>query len=375
MAGIYIHIPFCKKACTYCNFHFSTSLSQKAALLNAIHKEIIITANAANNKKIETIYIGGGTPSLLSIEEIGRVIHHLKNHFALLPGAEVTLEANPDDINKDILKKWQNAGINRLSVGIQTFKEEELLWMNRAHNTQQAIQSIDAIIQSGFTNFSVDLIYGSPLLNNEEFQKNVQYVIDKKIPHLSAYALTVEPKTKLHHLIQSKKTSPVDEERQAEQFDILVNMLQTAGYEQYEISNFAKPGFHSKHNSSYWEGKPYFGFGPAAHSYDGNNIRRWNIANNAKYIESIEGNIIPFEEERLTDVQLLNEFIMISLRTKEGIDLAKVKDKFGGDKAQVLLTSLAPYLKNNKIVLRENKAVLTHDGKFFADGIAADLFV
>jgi oxygen-independent coproporphyrinogen-3 oxidase len=350
-------------------------LSQKDAFINALQKEIKIAGNAAEaHKNIDTIYFGGGTPSLLSKLAIQEILNTIYEKFDVHAAAEITLEANPDDINKEILAQWQLMGINRLSLGVQSFNEAELQWMNRAHNAMQSIQSIDDILSAGFTNFSVDLIYGSPLLSNEDFIKNIDTVLSKNIPHLSAYALTVEPKTALFSLINKKKSAPVDEARQAEQFDMLVKMMEAAGYEQYEISNFAWPGFRSRHNSSYWQGKAYYGFGPAAHSFDGNNIRRWNIANNALYIKSIEEQIIPFEEEKLTLTQQLNERIMISLRTMEGLDLEKVKLDFGEKYAETILMNAQKYLQEIKLSHSNANLVLTKEGKFFADGVAADLF-
>jgi oxygen-independent coproporphyrinogen-3 oxidase len=350
-------------------------LSQKDAFINALQKEIKIAGNDAEaHKNIDTIYFGGGTPSLLSKLAIQDILNTIYENFDVHTAAEITLEANPDDINKEILAQWQLIGINRLSLGVQSFNEAELQWMNRAHNAMQSIQSIDDILSAGFTNFSVDLIYGSPLLSNEDFIKNIETVLSKNIPHLSAYALTVEPKTALFSLINKKKSAPVDEARQAEQFDMLVKMMEAAGYEQYEISNFARPGFRSRHNSSYWQGKAYYGFGPAAHSFDGNNIRRWNIANNALYIKSIEEQIIPFEEEKLTLTQQLNERIMISLRTMEGLDLEKVKLDFGEKYAETILINARKYLQEIKLSHSNAKLVLTKEGKFFADGVAADLF-
>ena len=375
MAGIYIHIPFCRQACTYCNFHFSTTIRQKKQFLDALKEEIVLTEKSNEAATlIETIYIGGGTPSLLSPDEIDEILQTLKQHFSINKNAEITLEANPDDISKEILQFWKQMGINRISLGVQSFNSAELLWMNRAHNAEQSLHSINEIIETGFTNFSVDLIYGSPLLSNDDFIKNVQTVLNKNIPHVSAYALTVEPKTALYTQISKKKLAPIDEIRQAEQFDILVTMMEAAGYEQYEISNFAKPGFRSKHNSSYWQGKAYYGFGPAAHSFDGNNIRRWNIANNALYIKSITQQIIPFEEEKLTITQQLNERIMVSLRTMEGLDLKKITIDFDKNYADQILTNAQSYLNNNKLVLTEGRLVLTKKGRFFADGIASDLF-
>ena len=373
MAGIYIHIPFCKQACSYCNFHFSTSLSQKDVFINALQKEIRITANAASaHKNIDTIYFGGGTPSILSKQAIQDILNTIYENFDVHKAAEITLEANPDDVNCSIVQDWLSIGINRLSLGIQSFNDAELTWMNRAHNALHALNSIDLIQQAGFTNFSVDLIYGSPLLSHEELQKNIQYVLQKNIPHIACYALTVEEKTLLYKQIHKKKSLPIDEKHQSEQFHIMVTMLEAAGYEQYEISNFAKPGYRSQHNSSYWKGIAYWGFGPSAHSFDGLASRRWNVANNALYIQSIENNLIPYEEEILTPTQQLNEQIMIGLRTMEGISLKKLEERFGIQ--QQLLAQAKTYIATGKIKLVDGHLMLSKEGKFFADGIAADLF-
>ncbi len=375
MAGIYIHIPFCKQACTYCNFHFSTTLHQKKLMLTAIEKEIFLTAKAAIVlPTIETIYFGGGTPSILLPAEIQHLLQTITGTFPTSDAAEITMESNPDDVSSLNLSEWKEMGINRLSLGVQSFNEAELRWMNRAHNATESLGSIDKIIAAGFENFSVDLIYGSPLLSNEDFRRNIEIVLSKNIPHVSAYALTVEPRTALDTFIKNKKSPPVDEALQAEQFEILVNTMTGAGYEQYEISNFAKPGFRSRHNSSYWQGKPYFGFGPSAHSYDGSNKRKWNIANNALYIKSLEQDTIPFEEEILTATQQLNERIMISLRTIEGVNYEGIALDFGEDKANIILQKATMYVQQNKLMQNGRNLRLTEKGKFFADGIAADLF-
>ena len=387
MAGIYIHIPFCKQACNYCNFHFSTSLKLKEDLIAALIMEISLAPNSSsqlmdfspftnieeNKEEIETIYLGGGTPSILDIKDIELLFNALHNKFTFSNNIEITLEANPDDINPQKLALWKEAGINRLSVGIQSFIEEELLWMNRAHTAKESLQCIDEIIAAGFTNFSVDLIYGSPLLSNEDWQKNVAIIIEKNIPHISCYALTVEPKTALDKMINQHKKAPVDAEKQAEQFLLLMDWMQQAGYEHYEISNFAKPGMRSKHNSSYWLGKNYYGFGPSAHAFDGKK-RQWNIANNALYIQSLKNGIIPFEEELLTLTQQLNEYIMISLRTMEGINLTIVKAKFGEEAYCKLQKESKKWELGGKLISKNEKLFLTNEGKLFADGIAADLF-
>jgi oxygen-independent coproporphyrinogen-3 oxidase len=382
LPGIYIHIPFCKQACNYCNFHFSTSLKQKESLIQALVKEIHLTVplpgEEGNNKEtIETLYFGGGTPSILSTAELQTIFDALHQRFVFAAGAEITLEANPDDINLSKLQDWKAIGINRLSVGIQSFLEEELQWMNRAHTAAESLRCIDTIIEAGFSNFSIDLIYGSPLLNDDAWKRNVQTVIEKNIPHISCYALTVEPKTALNKMIAAKQKAPVDAERQAQQFLLLMDWMKAAGYEHYEISNFARPGFRSKHNSSYWSGEKYYGFGPSAHSYfplGEPTSRRWNIANNALYIQSLQKNIIPFEEEQLTDTQQLNEYIMTALRTIEGIDTKYVSSKFGTGTSDRICKDSRKYESTGKLIIANDRIILTREGKLFADGIAADLF-
>ena len=353
-------------------------------MINAIVKEIKLSpclSVQGNSEpgKAQTLYFGGGTPSILGIDELKLIFETLKNHIGFLDDIEITLEANPDDITTLKLLQWKSMGINRLSIGIQSFMDEELKWMNRAHTSEESLHCIDLVRDAGFGNFSVDLIYGSPLLSNENWKRNVEIVIEKKIPHVSCYALTVEPKTALDKMIALKKKQPVDPGKQARQFLLLMDWMAKAGYEHYEISNFAKPGMRSKHNSSYWsqtpegQGKVYYGFGPSAHSYDGKS-RRWNISNNALYISSLEKNIIPFEEEVLTPVQQLNEYIMTSLRTIEGLDLNHVSTKFGEKFNIDLLDSCKKYIAANKLINRNSKLILTKEGKLFADGIAADLF-
>lgn len=373
MSGIYIHIPFCRQACHYCNFHFSTSLRQQEAMVHAISKEINLTPFINDPEFIETIYFGGGTPSLLSQDDISMLLHTIYEKFPVSEDAEITLEANPDDIHATALAGWKRSGINRLSIGIQSFLDEELQWMNRAHQASQAKDCISLAKSEGFCNFSADLIYGSPLLDDEQWKRNVEQMISLDVPHISCYALTVEPKTALDKMILQQKKAPVDPDRQAAQFLLLMQWLHEAGYEHYEISNFAKPGFRSKHNSSYWQGKHYYGFGPSAHSYDGQK-RKWNIANNALYIASIEKDKISFEEETLTITEQLNEYIMISLRTMEGILLEEINKRFGNDHAEKIKKKSIKYINSGKLENSDQKLVLTNEGKLLADGIAADLF-
>jgi oxygen-independent coproporphyrinogen-3 oxidase len=373
VAGIYLHIPFCRQACTYCNFHFSTSLRYKSELVAALCKEIELQKAYLGNAPISTIYFGGGTPSLLTIDEINTLLHHLHRHFCIAADAEITLEANPDNMSMGILKSWQQAGINRLSIGIQSFFEDELRWMNRAHNSDQAHRCIEETLAAGFSNFSIDLIYGSPLLNDEMWHQNVETALQYGVPHLSCYALTVEEKTPLHKHIGLKKSPDVDSNKQARQFLQLMQWLREAGYVHYEVSNFAKPSFRSKHNSAYWQGVPYLGLGPSAHSYNGA-ARQWNIANNQQYIQAIQSGVVPAEAETLTDTQKLNEYLMIRLRTREGVNLKHVEQAWGFEKVSAILKQAEPYLQGKQLHQCENCLQLTHEGMLLADGIAAHLF-
>jgi oxygen-independent coproporphyrinogen-3 oxidase len=374
MAGIYLHIPFCRQACHYCNFHFSTSLQGMNDFVPALLKEMEGRSDYLGDARIGTIYLGGGTPSLLGPAALNLVIERLKDLFVLEPDAEITLEANPDDMtDREKLKAWRSAGINRLSIGIQSFFDDDLRWMNRAHDASQAAESIRLAKEEGLDNISIDLIYGGPTLPDDRWEQNVARAIRLQIPHLSCYALTVEPRTPLDKLIRQHKRSEVSPDDQGRQLLLLMNWMEQAGYEHYEISNFALPGHRSRHNSAYWQGVPYLGLGPSAHSYDGRS-REWNIANNARYIAALAGGTLPVaEKEVLTPVQQLNEYIMISLRTMEGIDLSAVSRRFGAGPAEALLQRAQAHIRKGMIVKPEN-LVLTKEGKLFADGIAADLF-
>ena len=371
MAGIYIHIPFCKQACNYCNFHFSTQQKNVPAMVDAIISEMILRKNYLL-EKIATIYFGGGTPSVLQNSDIIKIIEAIKNNFEIDEQVEITLEANPDDIQEEKLQTWKSAGINRLSIGVQSFVAEDLLWMNRAHNNTMALQSLQWATKY-FSNISIDLIYGTPTLSDEQWLQNINQAIALQIPHLSCYALTVEPKTALHKLIEKKEVQDVDADKQARQFNILTKRLHQAGFEHYEISNFAKPNYRSKHNSSYWQGKHYLGLGPSAHSFNGVS-RQWNIANNALYLKSIEQKIIPYEIEILTATQQLNEYIMTSLRTIEGINLQKIQIDFGEIATTHLIQQATTAINAKHVCVENNFLRLTAAGKFLADGIAADLF-
>lgn len=371
MAGIYIHIPFCKQACNYCNFHFSTVHRQIPQMVKAIAKEAIKRKEYIT-ETVDTIYFGGGTPSILQIEDIVFLLNEIRNNYKVSSVAEITLEANPDDITEEKLLAWKAAGVNRFSLGIQSFIDAELQWMNRSHNAQQAKECIE-LIKQHFTNYSIDLIFGSQLLTNEQWQHNIKTALSFNPPHLSCYALTVEEKTVLGKTVEKKNIENIDNNKQAEQFEMLMQYLENAGYNHYEISNYAKPNFESKHNSSYWKGKHYLGLGPSAHSYNGVS-RSWNIANNAMYITGIENGTTILETEILSNVQQLNEYIMISLRTAAGISLSNVELQWGKSTLQKLLHQSNVWIHSKHLINDNNTIQLTSSGKLYADGIAADLF-
>jgi oxygen-independent coproporphyrinogen-3 oxidase len=373
LAGIYLHIPFCKQACTYCNFHFTTSLHHKGELVNAIIRELEMEKNYLEEEPLHTIYFGGGTPSLMSGSEVQRIMNSIHREFTVSSDVECTLEANPDDINPELLKSWKDAGINRLSIGVQTFFDDELRWMNRAHNAYQSLQCIELSQQHGFTKLSIDLIYGSPLLLHDRWNKNVSQAVSLGVPHLSCYALTVEEKTPLFKNIHLHTTPDVDSDHQASQFLMLMQWMREYGYEHYEVSNFAKPGFRSRHNSSYWKGEKYLGLGPSAHSYNGKE-RRWNISNNQQYIRSVRNGYTDRESEVLTPVQELNEYIMISLRTLEGLNLQNLERKWGKDKRNMAEKVLQNYQSRGLVISKNENAILTDEGILMADGIAGSLF-
>jgi oxygen-independent coproporphyrinogen-3 oxidase len=372
MAGIYIHIPFCKKACNYCNFHFSTNHQLINQVIDAIVHEIQLQKHYLS-EPIETLYLGGGTPSLLRKAALAKLFDAVKLHFTLLPDAEITLEANPDDIGNEQLLNWVELGVNRLSIGIQSFRNEDLQWMGRAHNADQALTCIGLAQAAGIQNISIDLIYGGPSLSNEDWIKNLQIAINTGVPHLSCYALTVEPKTALAHKINQQELPNVDAAQQATHFGILQEMTAAAGFEQYEISNFSLPGKRSIHNANYWLGQHYLGVGPAAHSFNGIS-RQWNISNNALYIQSLAQAVVPFEIEELTVVQQINEYIMTALRTIEGIDANRINAIAGNDIFEAILLDADHYIDEGLLTHKNGRLSLTPNGKFMADGIAAHLF-
>ena len=372
MAGIYVHIPFCKKACHYCDFHFATNTKGIPEMLQAIQLEAAMQRNYLT-EKVNTIYFGGGTPSLVPEQELRTMIDTLNKIYTPLPDAEITLEANPDDITIEKAAAWKAMGINRLSIGIQSFFEQDLRWMNRAHTATQAMNCIDMVQAAGFKNITIDLIYGTPGLTDEQWKENINRALAFGVPHLSCYALTVEPKTALAKMIADKTVASVDTDQQARHFVLLLELLGQAGFEQYEISNFAKPGFRSRHNSAYWQGSHYLGLGPSAHSFNGTS-RQWNIRNNALYINSISRGLIPYELETLTDTQQLNEYIMTSLRTIEGISMEHIRLGWGEALSEELLLAAKKHLDKGHIILNGNRIQLSNSGRFLADGIASDLF-
>lgn len=373
MAGIYIHIPFCKQACHYCNFHFSTSMKLKNDFLNALLKEIAIRRDYLEGEIINTVYFGGGTPSLLSAEDLKIITRALYTTFDIQPDAEFTFEANPDDINPLRLTTWKENGINRLSIGIQSFFKEDLVWMNRAHDERQAIECVRLAQNAGFNNMSIDLIYGTPTLTDGNWLKNLETAVSMNVPHLSCYALTVEPGTALDSMTRKKKVQAVSSDDQARQFLMMTDFLRSKEYEHYEISNFALPGKRSRHNSSYWSSAKYIGLGPSAHSFNGTS-RQWNVANNSLYIKSLAAEQVPFEEELLSEIQQFNEYVMTSLRTMEGTDIAYVRKKFGDEMAAETLNNAKKFLDRGWMENAGDRLVLTEEGKLFADGIAAELF-
>ncbi|HVS92411.1 MAG TPA: radical SAM family heme chaperone HemW [Mucilaginibacter sp.] len=372
MAGIYIHIPFCKQACYYCDFHFSTSLAYKSELLEALIKEIQLQKDYLLSEHIETIYFGGGTPSLLSGEEINTIIDAISGIHSVASGAEITLEANPDDLTSEKIRSLRQTPVNRFSIGIQSFFDDDLAWMNRAHRCVEAESSVKRAQDAGFENITADLIYGYPLLTDQKWKTNLEKMFALQIPHISAYSMTVEPRTALASFIKQKKQPPMDEGQSAGQFLYLMEAMQQQNFEHYEISNFAIPGQYSRHNTNYWKRVKYLGIGPSAHSYDGE-TRQWNIANNSKYISSLIEGKIPAEREILTEADRLNEYIMTSLRTMWGGDLAELNNIAAGT-SDMLRKSAAPFFEKEWIKLDQNKIYLTQTGKLYADHIASELF-
>ncbi|AWH84019.1 coproporphyrinogen III oxidase [Flavobacterium album] len=371
-SGIYIHIPFCRQACHYCDFHFSTSMKKRDEMVLALAKEITVRREEFKNETVETIYFGGGTPSVLSNEEIQFLIDAVYQNYTVGSNPEITLEANPDDLSAERIIQLSQSPVNRLSIGVQSFFEEDLKMMNRAHNALQAEVSIAEAVKH-FDNISIDLIYGIPGMGNERWIENVEKALSFGIPHISSYALTVEPKTALHTLVKKGIISAPSDEAAQEQFQILVDILEANGFVHYELSNFGKEGYFSRNNTAYWLGKKYIGVGPSAHSYDGMH-RSWNVANNTLYLKSMEDGKLPSETEKLSIADRYNEYIMTGLRTIWGVSLERVETEIGSIYKHHLEKEAAKFIEQG--LLSNDNGILkaTKSGKFLADGIASDLF-
>lgn len=375
MSGIYIHIPFCKKACHYCDFHFSTSLQNKESLVKSILSEIDLRINYLPDKTIETIYFGGGTPSLLSEKESFLLLEKIYKLYTVSNSAEITFECNPDDLSDEKLKELKRLEVNRLSIGLQSFDDEELIWMNRAHTSKESEASVKRAQDRGFENITIDLIYGSKFSNLTNWKKTLDKAIALNVKHISSYNLTIEEKTKLGRDFKIKKEAAIDDEKSSEMFLEMIDRLEKNNFIQYEISNFGKEGFFSKHNSNYWKGNHYIGLGPSAHSFDGTS-RQWNISNNNLYIKQVsEKTEAYFEKEILTEKERFNEYILTSLRTIWGVDLNYLKTNFNSEFVRSFTNQIANYIKQDSVTLKDSTYTLTEKGKLFADKIASELFV
>jgi len=374
MAGLYIHIPFCRQKCHYCNFFSLASRKNQPQLIASILQEMELQQAYPGGEPLKTIYFGGGTPSLFSPETIENLIQKANDIFGIENNAEITLEANPDDINNGWLAGLRKTSVNRLSIGIQSFFDEDLVYLHRAHNAAEAINAVKSAQEFGFQNLSIDLIYGIPTLDDERWIENINKALALEVPHISAYALTVEPGTALDLFIRKGKYQNVDDEKAARQFTILMERLAQNNFVHYEISNFCTEGNFSKHNTSYWSGKKYLGIGPSAHSFNGIS-RQWNVSNINEYIKSINLGIIPSEKEILTKIQTFNEYLMTSLRTIWGTDLEKIETVFGKEFHDYTLNEIQPSIVKKLAFIANNKIRLTSAGKFFADRIASEMFI
>ncbi len=372
MSGIYIHIPFCKQACNYCDFHFSTSLAKKDDMLKAICRELELRKQEFEKTRVQTIYFGGGTPSLLTSKELDTIFESITANYELASNLEITLEANPDDLTNDRLEQLSESPINRLSIGVQSFFEHDLKLMNRAHTTRQAKESIE-LSKNFFDNISIDLIYGVPEASDEQWLKNIQIALDFKLPHISSYALTVEPKTALEHYIKKGLIQEVDEEQTERQFKLLRSTLENHGFVHYELSNFGKEGYFSKNNTAYWQRKSYLGIGPSAHSYNGQS-RSWNVRNNAQYIKNLTKGILPSSSELLTKTDHYNEMVMTGLRTMWGVSLLAVEQEIGVAFKRYLLEQATSFINQDLLYIENDTLKLQKEASFLSDGIAASLF-
>ncbi len=371
---LYIHIPFCKQACHYCDFHFSTNMALRQKMVDAICKEISIRKNYLSNNILSSIYFGGGTPSLLTEADFAKIFESINANFSIEINAEITVEANPDDLSIEKFQFLKNLGVNRLSIGIQSFNDSHLAFMNRAHTQSESIKCIENAKNIGFDNFSIDIIYGIPAPDHSLLINDIELATSFDVDHISAYCLTIEPKTAFGRWVKNKKMNPIEEDFAAEQFEITMNLLAKKGYEQYEISNFARNKNYSKHNTNYWLGQHYLGVGPAAHSFNGL-ARQANISNNKLYINALDIDSLDFVEEELTLANRTNEYILTGLRTIWGVDLARVETISEGNFSSQNEFIIDNFLEKKTIEIKNNALVLTEKGKLFADEIAANLFV
>lgn len=374
MAGIYIHIPFCKSKCAYCNFFSLASESKKNDFVEVLKKEILARNQYLGKEEVETIYFGGGTPSLLAVNHIEEILRCLHANFKISSSPEVTLEVNPDTIDRGKMSSLKNMGVNRISVGIQSFHDDDLKYLDRRHDSKHALQVLNDLNDVGFDKLTLDLIYGIPTLTEKKWNKNLDIFFSTGISHLSAYALTVEPKTLLGQKISKGDLKDVSEEETIRHYEILVERTKDHGFEHYEISNFAKDGCRSQHNSIYWNDESYLGLGPSAHSYDGKS-RQWNISNLTKYIQLVGENDDYFEKEILTKDDKFNEYVMTSLRTSWGCNVIKIKTDYGEYHFRHFMKTVKRYIDAGVMIKNEDSFVLTEQGKLFADGIASDLFL
>ena len=370
---LYIHIPFCRQACHYCDFHFTTNLSRKSALVNALCVEIALRKDYLPGPALETIYFGGGTPSLLTELELRQIFDTIHANFAVSPVAEITLEANPDDLSPETLTMLRRY-VNRLSIGIQTFDEVTLRWMNRAHTATEAETVVRLAREAGFDNLSVDLIYGIPNRPESLWTTDLQKILALNVPHLSAYALTIEPGTAFGRWKKAGKLPPADEDLAAEQFEELTKALTDARYAHYEISNFAKAEQYARHNTAYWQRRPYLGIGPSAHSYNGHS-RQYNVANNTRYVTAIDRGILPETVEELTTADQVNEYLLTGLRTHWGCSVTELDALLNADFAHTQARDLATMYASGWLVRTDGRLCLTESGKLFADRVASTLFV
>lgn len=371
---LYIHIPFCRQACHYCDFHFSTSLRDQGTLVRAIATEITMQRDYLPGRELQTIYFGGGTPSLLTEAELALLMDTIHTHFQLRPDAEITLEANPDDLSEGTLRMLVRQGINRLSIGIQSFHEPHLRFMNRAHTAVEAQRSVKAAQNAGITNLTADLIYAIPSEDDRLLRQDIDKMLALEIDHISAYCLTIEPKTVFGNWVKTKKLQPIEDDYAARQFEILMDTLRQAGYDQYEISNFARNRKYSLHNSAYWQRSPYLGVGPSAHSYNGVS-RQYTIPNNALYVKGITTNTLPFTLETLSPEDQVNEYLLTGLRTQWGCRLELLQELSGGRFLGQMGTEIFRLREVGWLSSRDGLLLLTEAGKLFADRVAGSLFM